>query len=105
MIDAGAPSPNPGAPSVELLGRSVWSSVGERAGNGASGRDGTASPECHGEVTSTRRRTVDELATVHLTDWVLTHWTFRYGDGLRGRALVGSLLGWSTDDPVAPRPP
>jgi hypothetical protein len=26
----------------------------------------------------------------HLTNWILTHWTFRYGDGLRGRALVGS---------------
>lgn len=39
----------------------------------------------------------------HLTNWILTHWTFRYGDGLRGRALIGSLIGWLAEDPVPRR--
>lgn len=29
-----------------------------------------------------------------LDTWPATHWLFRYGDGLRRRALVGSLVSW-----------
>lgn len=39
----------------------------------------------------------------HLRNWILTHWAFRYGDGLRGRALVGSLVGWWAEEPVSRR--
>jgi hypothetical protein len=39
----------------------------------------------------------------HLTNWILTHWTFLYGDGLRRRALVGSVVGWWAEEPVSQR--
>lgn len=128
MIDAGAASPHSGAPSVELPASRVGAVTtvrrrarsGERAANGAIPVRRYRLGHMERGVSryderSTRWQpfvligatSVALLVLVtspwHLTDWLLTHWTFRYGDGLRGRALLGSLLGWSTDDPVAPR--
>ncbi len=68
---------------------------------------------CSGRLGSHRRIALIGAITVallvlasapwHITNWILTHWTFRYSDGFRGRALIGSLVGWLAEDPVPQR--